>query len=34
MVHAAEGAGVLEVPLVRWWRRRLVGVFGFPGIEV
>lgn len=32
-VHATEKCGVVEVPFSHWWRRRLVGVFGFPGIE-
>jgi NlpC/P60 family putative phage cell wall peptidase len=31
-VHAVEGCGVVEVPLVPWWRRRIAGVFSFPGI--
>lgn len=33
MVHAVEGSGVVEVPLGRWWRRRIAGAFSFPGIE-
>ena len=32
MVHAAEGAAAAEVPLVPWWRRRIAGVFVFPGL--
>lgn len=34
MVHAAQSVGVVEVPFAPWWRRRLVGVFCFPGVEV
>ena len=33
MIHAIEGAPVSEVHLSAWWRRRLAGVFSFPGIE-
>lgn len=33
-VHAAEGHRVAEVVLAPWWRRRIAGVFSFPGIEV
>jgi len=29
MIHAQEGAGVVEINLSRWWRRRIVGVFSF-----
>lgn len=32
MVHAAEGGPAAEVPLTPWWRRRIAGVFRFPGI--
>lgn len=32
MVHAQEEVGVSEVELGRWWRRRLVAAFSFPGI--
>jgi NlpC/P60 family putative phage cell wall peptidase len=32
MIHALEGATVSEVPLQGWWRRRIAGVFSFPGI--
>ena len=32
-VHAMEGAAVCEVALTAWWRRRIAGVFGFPGTE-
>jgi NlpC/P60 family putative phage cell wall peptidase len=31
MIHAAERVCVAEVPFSAWWRRRLVGVFAFPG---
>jgi NlpC/P60 family putative phage cell wall peptidase len=31
MVHAMESAPVAEVPLGRWWRRRIAGAFAFPG---
>ena len=31
MVHAHDGAAVAEVFLAPWWRRRLAGVFAFPG---
>lgn len=34
MAHAVERIGVIEIPFAHWWRRRLVGVFVFPGIEV
>lgn len=30
MIHAMEGAPVCEVPLSRWWLRRVAGVFRFP----
>ncbi len=33
MVHAMERVGVVEVPFAQRWRRRLVGVFCFPGVE-
>ena len=33
MVHAIERIGVAEVPISKWWRRRLAGVFSFPGIK-
>lgn len=32
MVHAFEGGPVSEVNLCRWWRRRIAGVFRFPGV--
>lgn len=34
MIHAMEGAPVCEVPLSRWWLRRVAGVFRFPRREV
>ena len=30
-IHAVEELGVTEAALTRWWRRRLVAAFGFPG---
>lgn len=33
-IHAIEGAPVSEVPLGSWWRRRIAGVFSFPGVEI
>jgi len=33
MIHAMEGVPVSEVALSRWWRRRIAGVFAFPGTE-
>ena len=30
MIHAQEGAGVVEVPYSGWWQRRAVAAFGFP----
>jgi len=33
-VHAMEGAPVSEVAMTGWWRRRIVGVFAFPGIDL
>lgn len=32
LVHAQEGLGVVEVELGRWWRRRAVAAFSFPGV--
>lgn len=32
MIHAMEGVPVAEVALSPWWRRRIAGVFSFPGI--
>jgi NlpC/P60 family putative phage cell wall peptidase len=32
MVHAQEGVPVSEVALGAWWRRRIAGVFRFPGV--
>jgi NlpC/P60 family putative phage cell wall peptidase len=31
LVHAQEGLGVVEIELGRWWRRRAVAAFAFPG---
>ena len=31
-VHAMEGAASCEVALTAWWRRRIAGVFQFPGV--
>lgn len=33
MIHAMEGVPVSEVALSSWWRRRIAGVFAFPGTE-
>ena len=33
MVHAAAGVPVAEVSLSPWWRRRIAGVFAFPGTD-
>jgi NlpC/P60 family putative phage cell wall peptidase len=33
MIHAQEGVPVSEVALGAWWRRRIAGVFRFPGLE-
>ena len=30
MIHAMEGAPVSEVPISRWWKRRIAGAFRFP----
>ncbi len=30
MIHAAEGIGVVEVPISPWWRRRVAAAFSFP----
>jgi NlpC/P60 family putative phage cell wall peptidase len=32
IVHALEGAAVVEVPLDRAWRRRIAAAFAFPGV--
>lgn len=32
LVHAQEGLGVVEIELGRWWRRRAVAAFSFPGL--
>ena len=31
-IHAYEQAAVVESPLVPSWRRRIAGVFSFPGV--
>ena len=31
-IHAQEGGPVCEVALGPWWRRRLAGMFAFPGV--
>ena len=31
-IHAYEKAGVIESPLVRDWRRRVAGIYCFPGV--
>ena len=31
MIHAMERCSVAEVAFSNWWRRRLAGVFSFPG---
>ena len=31
-IHAMEGVPVCEVSFSRWWRRRIAGVFSFPGL--
>ena len=31
MIHAVEGAAVVEVSLSPWWRRHVAGAFSFPG---
>ena len=33
MVHAQEKVGCVEAFMGRWWRRRIAGVFRFPGVE-
>ncbi|NVO15454.1 MAG: C40 family peptidase [Rhodoplanes sp.] len=33
MVHAHDGARVAEVAIAPWWRRRIAGVFAFPGVS-
>jgi hypothetical protein len=33
MVHAFEGAGVVEVHCSPWWRRRVAGAFRFPAVS-
>ncbi len=31
-IHAYEKSGVIESPLVRDWRKRVAGIYSFPGI--
>ncbi|MBL8564734.1 MAG: C40 family peptidase [Hyphomicrobiaceae bacterium] len=33
MVHALETIGTVEVAINGWWRRRIAGIFRFPGVE-
>jgi len=33
MIHAWQGGAVRETAIGPWWRRRLAGVFAFPGLE-
>lgn len=33
MIHATEGLCVCEVAITPWWRRRIAGIFTFPGVE-
>ncbi len=32
MIHAYDGAAVVETAIGPWWRRRIAGVFSFPGV--
>jgi cell wall-associated NlpC family hydrolase len=32
MIHAYDGAAVAETAIGPWWRRRIAGVFAFPGV--
>lgn len=32
-IHAREEIGVVEVPLTRWWQRRVAAAFSFPGVR-
>ena len=32
-IHAAEGVGVVEIPFVPWWRRRVVTRVRFPALQ-
>lgn len=34
MVHAQEGVAVAEVALSEWWKRRVAGVYSFPGVSI
>lgn len=33
MIHAYDGAAVVETTIGPWWRRRIAGVFSFPGVR-
>jgi NlpC/P60 family putative phage cell wall peptidase len=33
MIHAYDGAAVAETVIGQWWRRRIAGVFAFPGVQ-
>jgi NlpC/P60 family putative phage cell wall peptidase len=33
MIHAHDGAAVIEVAIAPWWRRRLAYAFRFPGLS-
>lgn len=33
MIHAHDGAAVVEVAIAPWWRRRLAYAFRFPGVS-
>lgn len=33
MIHAYDGAAVVETAIGPWWRRRIAGVFSFPGVN-
>lgn len=32
MIHAYDGAAVVETTIGPWWRRRIAGAFSFPGV--
>lgn len=34
MVHAHDGASVVETTIGPWWSRRIAGVFSFPGVRI
>lgn len=33
MIHAYDGACVVETAIGPWWRRRIAGLFAFPGVD-